>query len=79
LFLGEVHIGAKALLDRNFIWFGYIARLSQLDYYLLSLRLEGVGVEHDPVEFRYFVSGIVSECLKKIMSIYLKVLTDHSN
>ncbi len=27
---GGVHIGARALLDINLIWFGYIARLSQL-------------------------------------------------
>jgi hypothetical protein len=28
--VGGVHIGARALLDMNFIWFGYIARLFQL-------------------------------------------------
>jgi hypothetical protein len=28
-FIGGVHIGARALLDINLIWFGYIARLSQ--------------------------------------------------
>jgi hypothetical protein len=26
---GEFHIGARALLDINFIWFGHIARLSR--------------------------------------------------
>ncbi len=26
LFIGGVHIGVRALLDINFIWFGYIAR-----------------------------------------------------
>jgi hypothetical protein len=28
-FIGEVKISAKALLDINLIWFGYITRLSQ--------------------------------------------------
>ncbi len=28
--IGGFHIGVKALLDVNLIWFGYIARLSQL-------------------------------------------------
>jgi hypothetical protein len=27
-YVGGVHIGARALLDINLIWFGYIARLS---------------------------------------------------
>ncbi len=27
--IGRVHIGARALLDINLIWFGYIARLTQ--------------------------------------------------
>jgi hypothetical protein len=44
---GRVHIGARALLDMNLIWFGFIARLSQWivsnDFYLPSLRLEGGG------------------------------------
>jgi hypothetical protein len=48
------HIGERALLDINLIWFGYFARLSQWgrggyfncsnDFYLPSLRLEK-GVE----------------------------------
>ncbi len=52
-----VHIGARALLDINLMWFGYIARLSQLggggnftpssDFYLPALlRLEGGGGQH---------------------------------
>jgi hypothetical protein len=28
LLIGGVHIGARALLDINLIWFGYISRLS---------------------------------------------------
>jgi hypothetical protein len=58
LFIGGVHIGARALLDPiNLIWFCYIVRLSQWggvgyftrsnDYYLPSLRLqEGGGGQH---------------------------------
>jgi hypothetical protein len=48
--IGGVHIGARALLDINLMWFGFIARLSQWegrgyftrsnDFYLSSLRLE---------------------------------------
>jgi hypothetical protein len=45
----EIHNGARALLDINFLWFGYIARLSQwgewgyffncsTDFYLPSFR-----------------------------------------
>ncbi len=29
MFIGGVHIGARALLDHKLIWFGYITRLSQ--------------------------------------------------
>jgi hypothetical protein len=29
LFIGGVHIGGRALHILNFIWFGYISRLSQ--------------------------------------------------
>ncbi len=52
-FIGGVHIGARALLDINLIWFGYIACLSKWgggryftrsnDYYLPSLHLEEGG------------------------------------
>ncbi len=52
--LHVVHIGARALLDINLIWFGYIARLSQwrggghfpgsyVPYHAASLRLRGGG------------------------------------
>jgi hypothetical protein len=53
-FKGGVHICARALLDINLIWFGYIACLSQKggrghftrssDFYMPSLRLERGGV-----------------------------------
>ncbi len=52
-----VHIGARALLDINLIWFDYIARLSQRggegyftrsNYFYLPSRLleEGEGGQH---------------------------------
>ncbi len=54
---GGVHIGARALLDIKWIWFGYIARYPSggggvyftrtNNFYLPSLRLEeGVGGQH---------------------------------
>jgi hypothetical protein len=53
-------MGARALLDINLIWFGYIARQSQWggggyfsrsnDFYLPSLRLEGGGGQHPVVK-----------------------------
>jgi hypothetical protein len=57
--VGGVHIGARALLGINLIWFGYIARLSQWggggvflsfnDFYLASLCLGGGGGQHPVV------------------------------
>jgi hypothetical protein len=42
-----VHIGARALLDINLIWFGYIDRLGccthSIDFYLPSLSIEEGG------------------------------------
>jgi hypothetical protein len=53
LVIGGLHIGARALLDINVIWFGYIARLSRggggillvqvISRYLPLFRLEGGG------------------------------------
>jgi hypothetical protein len=57
--MGRVPIGAKSLLDINFIWFGYIARLSHwggggcftrsIYFYLPYLRLEEGGGGQHPV------------------------------
>jgi hypothetical protein len=50
--IGGVHLGARALSDKNLIWFGNIVRLSQWagggyfgsnDFYLPSLSLERGG------------------------------------
>jgi hypothetical protein len=57
--IGGVHIGARALLDINLIWFGYIARISPWegggyftrlnDFYLPSLQIKGGGGGQHPV------------------------------
>jgi hypothetical protein len=75
LLTGGVHIGARALFDIHFIWFGYIACLSQWggggilfvsnDFYLPSLRLRGGGAP----------CGTNQQCLIGVVRLHIYVYT----